>query len=593
MRFMHASVSRIVAMALFVLVLLPSGASAAGPSIVISGSGWGHGVGLSQYGAKAMAADGVTYKAILNRYFTGAAVVPIESFKGASFVVSDPEPLWIGLLQDQSGLTFEVSGDAASLCFDDSGLCSRTAQSGEVWRFGPDLSGGCVFQRPTGVGTYFPVGYSGPCNASVRPVSNSTVITIPYKARSYRNGTLRFLQAGTAGHLHAVFEIGVEAYLSGLSEVPESWMPAALEAQVVTLRSATYWSLLEGGPADDFAAAVKDDCYCHLRDGSPNPVFRGATGEDTHPKWVSAVDSTANQVMRTNDGLARGMYSSSSGGMTENYADVFGPPAYPYLKSVPDSVAFSDLAANPHSSWMASYLQATLAEAFGLSWVSNVSVVARNTSGSAGTVRIDGIIDGRPAKKNVTGVSFRSMLSLRSTTFEVSVTPRFDDVAVDSLFAGEVLGLAESGITSGCTSSLFCPHDTVTRGQMAAFLVKALGLPAATGNSFTDDDASYFEADIEALRASGITAGCTETTYCPDRSVTRAEMAAFLVRGFNLDGAVTNTFVDDDGSFFESDIEALVASGVTSGCLTTSYCPEAPVTREQMAAFLIRALAVT
>ncbi|MBT4187403.1 MAG: S-layer homology domain-containing protein [Gemmatimonadales bacterium] len=133
----------------------------------------------------------------------------------------------------------------------------------------------------------------------------------------------------------------------------------------------------------------------------------------------------------------------------------------------------------------------------------------------------------------------------------------------------------------------------MTRGQMAAFLVKALGLPAATGNSFTDDDASYFEADIEALRASGITAGCTETTYCPDRSVTRAEMAAFLVRGFNLDGAVTNTFVDDDGSFFESDIEALVASGGTSGCLTTSYCPEAPVTREQMAAFLIRALAVT
>jgi len=64
------------------------------------------------------------------------------------------------------------------------------------------------------------------------------------------------------------------------------------------------------------------------------------------------------------------------------------------------------------------------------------------------------------------------------------------------------------------------------------------------------------------------------------------------VRGFSLDGAVGNTFVDDDASFFEGDIEALVASGVTSGCRATSYCPDAPVTREQMAAFLIRALAV-
>ena len=66
---------------------------------------------------------------------------------------------------------------------------------------------------------------------------------------------------------------------------------------------------------------------------------------------------------------------------------------------------------------------------------------------------------------------------------------------------------------------------------MAAFLVRALNLETPTASdSFTDDDGSIFEADIETLGASGITDGCTPTTYCPDRSVTRGEMAAFLVR---------------------------------------------------------------
>lgn len=592
MRFMRVRFFKVIGLALLLGALVPVTAGATGPDVVVSGSGWGHGVGLSQYGAKAMAADGATYVEILNRYFTGVSTVPVESVVPGTFAVTDPDPLWVGILRDQSGVTFAISGDSAGLCFDDSGLCARTAQPGETWRFGPDQTGNCVYQRSRGDGTYLPVGSSGSCDASVRPVSASTEVTIPFKARSYRNGTLRFRQAGSFGRFHTVFETGVEPYLRGLSEVPESWGVAALEAQVVTLRSATYSSLLDTGTAGDFSAVVREDCHCHIRDGSPDPVFRGTTGEESHPNWVGAVNSTARQVMRATDGLARGMYSSSSGGVTESYEDVFGSPGYSHLESVFDSAAFSESAANPHASWSAGYDEATLAGAFGFSWVSNVSVTTRNSSGSARTVRIIGIVDGRPAELTVGGVEFRSALSLRSTTFDVVVTPRFDDVAVDDLFSGEVLGLVESGITSGCTASSFCPRKSVTRGQMAAFLVRALDLPVASGNSFTDDDGSLFESDIEALSAAGITTGCTGTDFCPDRTVTRAEMAAFLVRGFGLAGTIGDSFSDDDGSFFEADIEALVSNGVTGGCTTTSYCPEAPVTREQMAAFLIRALAV-
>ena len=70
----------------------------------------------------------------------------------------------------------------------------------------------------------------------------------------------------------------------------------------------------------------------------------------------------------------------------------------------------------------------------------------------------------------------------------------------------------------------------MSRGEMAAFLVRAFDLPASSGNPFTDDDGSFFEADIAALEASGVTSGCSPGHFCSDRAVSRQEMAAFLIR---------------------------------------------------------------
>jgi hypothetical protein len=81
---------------------------------------------------------------------------------------------------------------------------------------------------------------------------------------------------------------------------------------------------------------------------------------------------------------------------------------------------------------------------------------------------------------------------------------------------------------------MFCPEANVTRGQMAAFMVRALGLTDdGGGNSFVDDDGSVFEVNIAKLAAAGITRGCNPPTndrFCPDASVTRGQMAAFLHR---------------------------------------------------------------
>lgn len=158
-----------------------------------------------------------------------------------------------------------------------------------------------------------------------------------------------------------------------------------------------------------------------------------------------------------------------------------------------------------------------------------------------------------------------------------------------SRLTAEIEWLAQSGITLGCAEHRFCPLEPVTRGQMASFLSRTQDLPFPPIDYFTDDTGSGHESAINALREAGITAGCSTSAFCPDRSTTRAQMATFLVRALHLEPAAVDFFIDDAGSLHEADINALRQSGITTGCTTTAYCPDATITREQMAAFLFRA----
>ncbi len=173
-----------------------------------------------------------------------------------------------------------------------------------------------------------------------------------------------------------------------------------------------------------------------------------------------------------------------------------------------------------------------------------------------------------------------------------------------SIFTTEINWLADTGITKGCnppTNNRFCPEDPVTRGQMAAFIHRALDDILTPGPSveFVDDNDSTFEADIEWLGATGVTKGCNPPAndrFCPNEPVTRGQMAAFLHRALEGELELTSfpTYIDDNDSTFEADIEWLGATGVTRGCnppANDRFCPNEPVTREQMAAFLFRALA--
>jgi hypothetical protein len=166
-------------------------------------------------------------------------------------------------------------------------------------------------------------------------------------------------------------------------------------------------------------------------------------------------------------------------------------------------------------------------------------------------------------------------------------------------FESAIGWLAAEGITQGCNppdNDEFCPNDKVTRGQMAAFLVRAFEYKdSGAGNYFTDTVGSTFESAIDRLRVAGITQGCNPPTndeYCPDGFVTRGQMAAFLSRAFEYTDAGTGGYFEDTSeNVFRIAIDKLRVAGVTLGCnppTNDEYCPDDLVTRGQMAAFLKR-----
>jgi len=173
------------------------------------------------------------------------------------------------------------------------------------------------------------------------------------------------------------------------------------------------------------------------------------------------------------------------------------------------------------------------------------------------------------------------------------------DVWPSNPFDDFIEALARNEITSGCSNHFYCPAAPVTRAQMAVMLLKSkygsdYVPPPATGTVFSDVPRTAFAAAwIEQLADEGVTNGCGGGRYCPNNPVTRAQMAVFLLRaehGFNyVPPEPTGVFDDLDlDDPFAPWIERLFAEGITSGCGDGIYCPNAPNTRAQMAAFLTR-----
>lgn len=181
----------------------------------------------------------------------------------------------------------------------------------------------------------------------------------------------------------------------------------------------------------------------------------------------------------------------------------------------------------------------------------------------------------------------------------------FLDVPSNYWAHDDIEKLLAAGITTGCGDHCFCPEETVTRAQMAVFLERGIHEnsfepPEASGGVFDDIPIGYWAADwIEQFYADGITSGCNSAPplYCPEQSITRAEMAVLLLRTKYSSSysppPASGVFADVPMNNWAVDwIEQLYVEGITSGCggNPLRFCPDDSVSRSQMAAFLVRVL---
>ncbi len=237
-----------------------------------------------------------------------------------------------------------------------------------------------------------------------------------------------------------------------------------------------------------------------------------------------------------------------------------------------------------------------------MSWTARIVDGAGNTvlqesgTGTSATIAWDGTRNGR----NLAGGEYRLQVTggggARPVDEPLILGRGFTDTG--GVHALDIERAADLGLTFGCnppTNDRFCPEQAVTREQAASFLARLLHLPpAASSSGFTDHTTSVHREDIERVAALGILRGCNppdNTQVCPKETLTRGQMAAMLVRGLSLTGPDAG-FVDTTTSVFKRDIDALADSGITRGCnppTNNRFCPNAPVLRQELASFLVRA----
>ena len=185
--------------------------------------------------------------------------------------------------------------------------------------------------------------------------------------------------------------------------------------------------------------------------------------------------------------------------------------------------------------------------------------------------------------------------------FPWTPTGSFTDVQPGNFFADYINVLATWQVTLGCTATQYCPTDPVSRGQLAAFIIRSLYGDNFTFTAtpyFTDVPSTYpFFSYIQKLRDLGITQGCTPTTFCPGDPVTRGQAAVLIIRG-KMASVFGDTFTYPQQQVFTDVppasmqfpfVQKLFELGITSGCTPTLFCVNNTLTRQEMAVFIVRA----
>jgi stage II sporulation protein D len=386
-------------------------AEAAAPTqaVKVYGHGWGHGMGMSQYGAQGAARLGCSYRTILGTYYRDSSV--LKRSLTAPVVLNLASTASNSSLNAQTGpVTWSGSGRTALQPKGSTWSVVRRTVSGRVGLALLDVAGTQKLFVP---------------NAAVLTAKHAgTVVTIHPTGSSSglttRWDSARFI--GSAGGIAVTEVIGagqgytaVQKYLMGLAEVPVSWPLEALKAQVVAAR--TYLTSKYSSGTGSYV----------VRTTSADQVYGGFTQEkkdaDLGGNWRKAVVATDGQVIVDGSGrVIEAMYSSSMGGHTEDRQYVYGSYGISYLKAVDDS-RWDNASDNPYRRWSKGFSTADLAKRFGFDSVSSWSVPTRGSALRLGGVKITGKRAGKTVTAVFTGSQAKGKLGIRSTGFTFGAVP--------------------------------------------------------------------------------------------------------------------------------------------------------------------------
>ena len=413
--FKRFSVAMTAALCLTFLPLTNS-AAAVPENFSFTGSGYGHGVGMSQIGARAKALAGETATTILNYYYSGTKIETatdsqilrinighlLKSTKIRSDSTGAKLQLFAGALsetQTAEAILTLPSKTTLNIDLSSSNLNISTTRSSKT--------------TPFTSGKIFTLRWSGTRYMDGTP----TVISVTTNAlvNKYRYGQLQFrvIKDKLLGNrLEIINSVRLQdEYLWGIGEVPSSWPLAALQAQAIASRTYALAKSLK----------IRTACSCHLYGSISDQSFVGYSKESEAiygQFWKSAVDSTVGQII-TYAGLPITAYfSSSTGGATETSEHAWGT-ATPYTLSVPDT-ASADIKLNPKfATWSRQITQSVIAAAFLLPDVVSLQVLSLNPVGTVDQIQAT---SSTGATAVLTGETFRSRSKLPSAWFSIAVS---------------------------------------------------------------------------------------------------------------------------------------------------------------------------
>ena len=560
-------VSLLVAAAVVASVLAaPAAAHPHGPSdneFTFIGGGWGHGSGLSQYGALGRAEAGHTYEEILGFYYPGTTLTkdPV--------LVPDDLDVRIGVhnttvFRPSGLLTVAMDGQ-----FLDTTVNTLTVRRGDGgWYINSSNIDWC---RGFCSGTVLTVSFND--GEPVR-VSNTTNGTERYAHGQFQltpasGGVANCGSAGANQYCLVIGEMTMQQYLYGLDEVPHTWPAEALKAQAVAARSYAVAIM-----NDRAGWSAPFDLYASTRDQEYKAW--DYESEPGHDAWVKQVDETDDTVLtyQPADGGDREVivayYGSSNGGFTAANEEPRRDPLS-YLVAQPDPFdAAVDKDGNPQNAthtWERTYtaeaIRGWLVEyPFADLDVGEIAEILIAGPGPSG--RIDDALvtlvgsertlevrneDGEPygyrfyyalmlGCRNTPGC--RPLLSTKFTLlgshtgngYSVHNLP-FSDVGWDAPYAEAVVWMLENEITQGTTPTTFSPDRTLTRAQFATFLWRFAGEPRSIDGSLTFDDVepdSFYSPAVGWMVDRSITGGCSRdpVLFCPHDPLKTSHVAAFL-----------------------------------------------------------------